>query len=62
MTRAEALLGRDLPTADEVIEALVANPAMPKVTLRFDLGASTVPAPLMTLEPLADTAAPDGSQ
>lgn len=62
VTRAEALLGRDLPTADEVIEAIVANPAMPKVALRFDLGASTEPAPLMSLAPLADSAASDGGE
>lgn len=39
VARAEALLGRTLPTPAEVIDALVANPAMPKPSLRreFDV-------------------------
>lgn len=47
VTRAEALLGRTLPAADEVIEAIVASPAMPKLALRLDLaleGAAPRPA------------------
>lgn len=39
VARAEAWLGRPLPTADEVIDALVASPAMPRPTLErtFDV-------------------------
>jgi len=39
VSRAEAWLGRPLPTADEVAQALAAHPAMPQPTLRreFDI-------------------------
>lgn len=39
--RAMALLGRTLPGADEVIEAIVASAAMPKPTLRMAKGPET---------------------
>jgi len=37
VSRAEVMLGRKLPDAAEVIEAIVASPRMPKVTARMDL-------------------------
>lgn len=39
VSRAEALLGRALPAAGEVIEAIVASPVMPKATAHIDLDA-----------------------
>jgi hypothetical protein len=41
VSRAEALLGRALPGAAEVIDALVASPGMPKATVRMDLDLRT---------------------
>lgn len=49
VARAEALLGRALPNAAEVIDAIVASPRMPKVTVRMDLDLRT------DLEPAART-------
>lgn len=37
VSRAEALLGRALPSTAEVIDAIVASPGMPKATVRMDL-------------------------
>ncbi|MBL8289139.1 MAG: sugar nucleotide-binding protein [Rubrivivax sp.] len=57
VTRAEALLGRALPGADEVIAAIVASPAMPKLTLRLDLALE--PLELRPAEATAAVAAVD---
>ncbi|MBI5718021.1 MAG: sugar nucleotide-binding protein [Burkholderiales bacterium] len=53
VARAEALLGRALPGAAAVIEAIVASPAMPKPSVRIDLSRGTdVPLDLDTPTPM----------
>lgn len=50
VSRAEVLLGRELPDAGEVIDALVASPGMPKITVRMDPDLHHAPEPVASIE------------